>query len=139
MENNRDCIFCKIIEGKIPCNKVYENKDVLAFLDMSPVNRGHVLIVPKKHSETLLDTDEQVLCKIIKATKKISNGVMKAVNANGINIIVNNFKAAGQIVPHMHMHIVPRFSSDGFTYTEPKKKFSESEMQKVAENIRKAL
>jgi len=131
------CIFCKIIEGKIPCTKVYESSQVLAFLDMSPVNPGHTLVVPKKHSETIIDADEQTLCDLIKAIKKVSNAVMKAVKADGLNIGINNYKAAGQLVPHLHVHIMPRFENDGLKLDWPAKKIPD--MDEIAEKIKKAL
>lgn len=134
-----DCIFCKIVEGKIPCTKIYENDRILAFLDISPVNKGHALVIPKKHSETILDTDEKTLNEIMSVTKKLSAAIMKAVNADGFEVCINNKKAAGQLVPHLHMHIMPRFNNDGLKFDWPTKKFSESEMKKTAEIIRKAL
>ena len=135
MENN--CIFCKIIAGKIPCIKVYENSQVLAFLDISPVNPGHTLVMPKKHSETIIDCDENSLCETMKAAKKLSSAVMKAVKADGINISINNYRAAGQLVPHLHVHIMPRFENDGLKLDWPAKKVEG--MDKIAASIRKAL
>jgi len=131
------CIFCKIVKGEIPCTKVYENSSVLAFLDVSPVNPGHILVVPKKHSETIIDADENSLCETMNAVKKLSNAVMKAVKADGINVSINNFKAAGQLVPHLHVHIIPRFENDGLKLDWPVKKLTG--MDKIAEQIRKAL
>ena len=131
------CIFCKIIEGKIPCTKVYEDKNVLAFLDISPVNKGHALVMPKKHFETLMDVDDNILCETMKTVKKLSKAIMKAVKDDGINISINNHKAAGQLVPHLHIHIIPRFSNDGLKFDWPTKKIAD--MDKTAELIRKAL
>ena len=132
-----DCIFCKIIRGEIPCDKVYENDKVLAFLDISPVNKGHTIVIPKKHSENLLDADEQTLCELIKAVKKLSIAIKKAVKADGINIGINNFKAAGQLVPHFHIHIMPRFENDGLKIDWPTKKLDN--MEKIAESIKKLI
>ena len=132
-----DCIFCKIIENKIPCTKIYENEKVLAFLDIAPVNFGHTLVMPKKHFETLMDVENDILCETTKVTKKISMAVMKAMKAQGINIGMNNYKAAGQLVPHFHVHIMPRFENDGLKLDWPTKK--DSDMGKTAEKIKKAL
>ena len=131
------CIFCKIIKGKIPCTKIYEDKNVLAFLDISPVNKGHALVMPKKHFDTLMDVPDDLLCEAMKIVKKLSKAVMKAVKADGINISINNYKAAGQLVPHLHVHIIPRFKDDSLKLDWPTKK--DSEMEKTAEQIRKAL
>jgi len=134
-----DCIFCKIVEGKIPCTKIYENNKILAFLDVSPVNFGHTLVIPKRHSETLLDTDEETLREIMSVTKKLSAAIMKAVKADGFEVCINNKKAAGQLVPHLHMHIMPRFNNDGLKFDWPAKKLPESEMWKIADKIKENL
>jgi len=132
-----DCLFCKIIEGKIPCTKVYENDKVLAFLDISPVSKGHTLVLPKKHYETIMDADEQTLYELIKTVKKLSNAVMKAMKADGINVETNNKRAAGQLVPHLHVHLIPRFENDGLKFDWPTKKFPD--MDEIAEKVKKAL
>lgn len=132
-----DCIFCKIAKGEIPCDKIYEDKNVLAFLDISPVNKGHTLVIPKKHFETLMDADEITLMETIKIVKKLGKAVMKSMKSDGINISINNYKAAGQIIPHLHIHIIPRFSNDGLKIDWPIKK--DIDMKKTAESIRKAL
>ena len=80
-----DCIFCKIIKGELPCAKVYEDAKVVAFLDIKPVNPGHVMVVPKEHHETILDTPEDILAAIILAVKKIAPAVLKAVGSEGFN------------------------------------------------------
>ena len=134
-----DCIFCKIIEGKIPCTKVYEDAKVLAFLDISPVNPGHILVIPKKHYETYMDADDNTICDIMKVVKKLSRAVLKSMKADGINISSSNYKAAGQDVPHLHIHIMPRFNNDGLKFDWPSKKYSDGEMKTVAEAIRKSL
>ena len=131
------CIFCKIVKGKIPATKIYEDKNVLAFLDISPINPGHALVVPKKHFETLIDIDDNALCETMKAVKKLSKAIMKSVKADGINISINNFKAAGQLVPHFHTHIIPRFKDDGLKLDWPTKKILD--MNKIAELIKKNL
>lgn len=107
-----DCIFCKIIAGEIPSEKVYEDEQVLAFLDIKPVNRGHLLVVPKIHSTDLLSVEDEVLKDMMPKVKKIGAAAMKAMNAQGINISTNNGKAAGQIIFHLHFHLIPRFSND---------------------------
>jgi histidine triad (HIT) family protein len=133
-----DCIFCKIIKGEIPCYKVYEDDKVIAFLDIAPVNPGHVLVVPKEHFEKIENLPDDMLCEITKAVKKISMVILKAVNADSYNLGVNNGKTAGQLVPHVHFHIMPRFENDGLKLFQGKKGV-ENDMEKIAESIRKAL
>ncbi|PIN86035.1 HIT family protein [Candidatus Woesearchaeota archaeon CG10_big_fil_rev_8_21_14_0_10_44_13] len=133
-----DCIFCKIIKGEIPCLRIYEDKDVLAFLDIAPVNRGHALVIPKKHYADFTDMPDEAVKQVFVAAKKVADGVMKGVNANGFNLGMNNRKVAGQLVMHAHVHIMPRFEGDGFKLWEGKK-YLEGEAKKVMESINKKL
>jgi len=134
-----ECIFCKIINGEIPCYKIYEDDNILAFLDISPVNKGHALVIPKKHYETILEISEDDLCRTLLVVKKLSGAIMTAMNANGLNISINNYKAAGQLVPHLHVHIIPRFSKDGLKFDWPAKKIKEREFKEIADKIKKVL
>ncbi len=133
-----DCIFCKIIKGEISCDKIFEDKNTIAFLDINPVNRGHSLVVPKKHFETIFDTPNETLADLIKTVKIISSAVLDGVEADGINLGVNNLKAAGQLVPHVHFHVIPRFSYDGLRHW-PGKRLSANEMKTTAEKIKKII
>ena len=133
-----DCIFCKIVKGKIPCTKVYEDGDVLAFLDIGPVNKGHTLVVPKEHYETILDMPDDLLCLVASAVKKVSQAVKKGTGCRGFNILQSNYKVSGQLVPHYHVHIIPRLETDGLKHW-PQGKYDEGEADRVAEKIRKAL
>jgi len=133
-----DCIFCKIIKGEIPCDKIFEDKNTIAFLDINPVNKGHTLVVPKKHFETIFDTPDDVLSNLMKAVKKVSNEVLDGVEADGINLGVNNLRAAGQLVPHVHFHVIPRFNGDGLRHW-PGKKLSDSEMKDISKKIKRTM
>lgn len=133
-----DCLFCKIASKEIPSYIVYENEEVIAFLDINPINSGHTLVLPKKHVDNLLEMDDLMICNIFKAVRDISREVMNAVNAQGLNIEINNYKAAGQLVDHAHIHIVPRFEGDGLRHW-PGKKLPEQEMAKIAEKIKANL
>ncbi|OGL60985.1 hypothetical protein A3H10_03335 [Candidatus Uhrbacteria bacterium RIFCSPLOWO2_12_FULL_46_10] len=133
-----DCIFCKIIAGEIPSEKVYEDEHVLAFLDIAPVNPGHTLVIPKTHSSDFLDTTESSLIVVVKVLPKIAKAIMWAVGADGFNIGVNNGAAAGQIVPHMHFHVIPRLSGDGYK-SWGHRKYGEGEALKIAERIRTSV
>jgi histidine triad (HIT) family protein len=108
-----DCIFCKIARGEIPCERIFEDKDVIAFLSISPVNKGHVLVVPKKHVVNLLDMDEGTARSLFSHVRKLCKPVLAATNAEGLNVSMNNNPASGQEVMHAHVHIIPRYHDDG--------------------------
>ena len=131
------CIFCKIINGKIPAAKVYEDSSIISFLDIMPANNGHCLVIPKEHYETLLDTPEEELANLIKATKKITKALSLSIGNGSFNIIMNNGKVAGQLVNHAHIHIIPRFKGDHLRLTWSHKKYEENEMKGMQEKIRK--
>ena len=137
MEKN--CIFCKIIAGEIPADKIYENDKVIAFLDVSPVNPGHTLVTSKQHFENMQATPDSVLCDLISAVKKVSKAVIKVTGADSFNLDLNNGKTAGQIVPHIHFHIIPRFAEDGYAHWKGKIKYSDGESKQIAEAIKKKI
>lgn len=132
------CIFCKIFAGEIPSHKVYEDDKVVAFLDINPVNPGHVLVVPKAHYELMAQMPEDALSAVVGAVNRVSQGVLKAVGADGFNLYLNNGKTAGQLVPHFHWHIIPRFSGDGLELWHGKT-YGEGEAEimagKIKENV----
>lgn len=135
---NEECLFCKIISGKIPGEKVYEDEDSFAFLDINPVNVGHTLLVPKMHYENIFDIPEELLCKIAANSKKLSITIKKALDADGVNVMTNNGKAAGQLVFHSHTHIVPRYESDGFQHWKGRRPYKDGEAKEVADKIKAA-
>jgi histidine triad (HIT) family protein len=128
------CIFCKIANGEIPCAKVFEGDRMIAFLDISPVNTGHTLVIPKEHFETMLDLPEELLAELTSTTKMVSSMVKNATKAHGFNIMMNNYEAAGQVVPHAHVHIVPRFKDDGLKMW-PGNETSPEELNKIKDKI----
>ena len=132
----QDCIFCNIVSGEIPSHKVYEDSDVLAFLDRSPVNPGHTLVIPKVHHKDLLDMPPELGAKVMNAIQKIAPAVLKGVGADSFNLGVNNGSTAGQIVFHTHFHIMPRFRDDGKELWHGKNA-DQHELAKIAEDIRK--
>src|SRR3989344_2798996 len=107
------CIFCKIINNEVPCQKVYEDKDVLAFLDIHPKSNGHTLVVPKKHSENIFDIPNSDLQKVIDVAQKISLDLKHKNNLQGVNFLNSSGAWAGQEVMHYHLHIIPRYENDG--------------------------
>lgn len=114
MGMNTECLFCKIIKGEIPSIKVWENEYSYAFLDIRPVHPGHVLLVPKEHHANLYDMPDVLLANMAPAIKKLAVAVKKSVAADAINIGMNNDPAAGQVVFHAHIHIMPRYKNDQY-------------------------
>ncbi|MFC1728263.1 HIT family protein [Nanoarchaeota archaeon] len=133
-----DCIFCKIIKGELPANKVYETDKILAFLDIGPVNKGHTLVIPKEHYETLLDMPEDVLAEVAQVTKKVARAVIETVGTDGFGVTQSNKPTGGQLVPHFHNHIIPRFKDDGLEFW-PQGKYQEGEAAELAEKITQNL
>ncbi|MDO9631575.1 MAG: HIT family protein [Humidesulfovibrio sp.] len=134
-----DCIFCKIIEGKIPCAKVYDQGGIFAFLDIAPVNKGHALVVPKKHYATLFDLPPDIGRELLSALKLVGQAVMQATGAAGLNVGMNNFEVAGQLVHHAHFHLIPRHDGDGLRLWTQHAYESGEEMQKLAQAVKKAI
>lgn len=138
--NNNDCIFCKIVAGELPSCKVYEDADTLAFMDIGPIIKGHTLVIPKKHYDPLTATPTAVLQQLIVSVQKIAQAQLAGLKTDGINIVQANGKAAGQVVPHVHFHVIPRFSDDGHSWNWTPRSYADpNEMDQVAERIRKAL
>jgi len=136
---NQDCIFCKIAAGEIPSAKIYDHGGVFAFLDIAPVNKGHALVVPKKHYETLFDLPPDLGRELTMALKTVGKAVMDATGAAGLNLGMNNFEAAGQLVNHAHFHLIPRHKGDGLTLWTQHAYESVEDMQKLAQAIRSAI
>lgn len=133
------CIFCRIVKGELPCTRVYEDNDILAFLDINPVSSGHTLVIPKGHYATLLDVPDDLGAKIVPALSRIGRAIMTAVKAEGFNCLQNNFTASGQIVFHSHWHIIPRSEGDGLRHWPHKASADPAVLQAVAEAIRAAF
>lgn len=108
-----DCIFCKIVSGDIPSHRIYEDDQLLAFLDIAPVNPGHTLVIAKEHYPDLLALPEELSAKLLAAAKKIAPAIVSGVGASAFNLTLNNGAVAGQAVGHVHFHIIPRFDGDG--------------------------
>lgn len=133
-----DCIFCKIVAGEITAYKVYEDDRVLAFLDITPVNPGHTLVIPKAHYENLLDLPEEEARNLISTIKKISSAILAGVESSGFNLGLNNGEAAGQVVKHVHFHIMPRLDGDGHKLWSGQP-YGEGEAQAVTAKIKNNL
>ena len=129
----KECVFCKIIRGEIPCCKVYEDDLILAFLDIAPFNIGHTVIIPKDHQNSITTLDEIYANRIIKIAPKIGVALMRTINAEGFNLFLNNGSVAGQTVWHCHMHVLPRFAGDKVVISsQPLKYDSMDQMAELA-------
>lgn len=133
-----DCIFCKIVAGELPSYKVYEDENTLAFLDIAPVHPGHVLVISKKHYASIEETSEDELAGIMIVVKKIGKALKEGMGYSGYNIQVNNDSVAGQIVPHIHFHIIPRKENDGLKLWA-QGKYIEGEAEEILEKIKNNL
>lgn len=132
---DNDCIFCKIINGEMPADKIYEDDDFFAILNINPVNRGHSLVIPKVHFANIFDAPDEILTKIGPVIKKISQAVKTGVNAPALNIHVNNGEKAGQVIFHAHVHLIPRFDGDGFVHWPGQKDLSPTDFEEVKTQI----
>lgn len=135
MPRSQDCIFCKIISGRIPSVKVYEDESVLAFMDTGPVSPGHTLLVPKAHFQTLTDCPAGVLAALSLVLGRLAGAVERAMSADGYNVLCNNGRAAGQLVDHVHFHIIPRMTGDGVFGHWPAFKYAVGRAEQLAEKI----
>jgi histidine triad (HIT) family protein len=114
-------VFAKIIRGELPSAKVYEDELVYAFMDAGQVNPGHVLVATRQPYETLLDADDESAAAMMRAAARIARAVQKAFSPDGITILQANKPAGGQTVPHLHLHVLPRYENDGVGLTWPRK------------------
>ena len=132
------CIFCQIASKKSPSSVVYEDGKYIGFLDLFPFSRGHTLVCPKKHGETIWDMEEQEIAELFKVAFKVSKAVVAAVGADGFRFVQNNGEAANQVVAHVHVHVIPVKMEDKGRFFE-RKRFSPDEMEETARSIRSEL
>lgn len=129
-----DCVFCKIVKGEIPAAMVYENESMLAFLDINPVNHGHVLVIPKTHYQNMEETPDETVAMLFVQSKKLMDAIKKATDADYVAVSV-----VGIDVPHFHIHIIPRRHDDGLAGFWPTKRYGGKEMESAAEKIKDVL
>jgi histidine triad (HIT) family protein len=135
-----NCIFCKIVSGEIPSERVYEDEEIIAFMDIGPIISGHTLVIPRKHIDPITVAPPQLLNDLIRIVQRIAGAQMNGLKADGVNIMQNNGKAAGQEVPHLHFHVIPRFKNDGHHWNwNPKTYKDAEECAYFAEQIRSHL
>ncbi len=128
------CIFCKIVAGEIPATKVYEDDQILSFLDINPVRHGHILVIPKAHYPKLEETPDAVVADIFVQSKKLMTAVKKATGADYVVLSV-----VGTEVPHLHLHLIPRTHKDGLAGFWPRGAYKEAEREATAKKIRENL
>ncbi|MDA3931620.1 MAG: HIT family protein [Tenericutes bacterium] len=135
-----NCIFCKIIDGEIPSYKIYEDENVIAFLDISQLTKGHTLVVPKKHVKNVYEMNEDLASKVFQSVPKIANALKKAFNPIGLNVINNNEKPH-QSVDHFHIHLVPRYENDEFKmeFINHQDQYEDDDYEKVLNKIKNNL
>jgi histidine triad (HIT) family protein len=133
-----DCIFCKIVAGEIPADKLYEDERTLAIVDIMPTSLGHALVLPKEHHASLLETPDELAAAMLTTAKRVAAASMKALNAPAFNLGVNTGAAAGQIVMHTHFHVMPRHEGDGLVHW-PKLDLTKKQMADAAAKVRAAL
>jgi len=131
--NLRDCIFCRIVAGEAPAHLVHDEELVLSFMDIAPVGDGHLLIVPKAHSENVLDTEPAALAAVMAASRRLAHALKRALGCDGIGVHQLNGAAAGQTVFHYHMHLIPRNHGDPIAFHGRKA----GDPERIAENARK--
>ena len=134
-----ECIFCKIIKGEIPSDKVYEDDRILAFLDIGPVSEGHCLVVPKHHYQRLDDCPADVAAAIVAKIGPIAKAILAAADAEGYNVLSNNGRCAGQLVDHLHFHIIPRRPDDGLFHQWPSKEYPQGRAVELIEKIKQRI
>ncbi|MCK5835232.1 MAG: HIT family protein [Lentisphaeria bacterium] len=140
LASKEDCVFCKIISGEIPCSKVYEDDLVFAFLDIAPINQGHILIVPKEHHASLTRVPAKYLEAMMRIAPVIGQAAMREIDGDGFNLHLSNGEAAGQIIAHAHLHVVPRQATDGFCWGHRTLSYeNDTQRNEMAESIVKRM
>jgi histidine triad (HIT) family protein len=134
----RDCVFCRIVAGRVPAARVLETPKVLAFLDLAPVNYGHTLVIPKVHYQDLFDLPDEVWMEIGRVSRRVAQALKETLFAQGINLGMNISPAAGQVVFHAHLHVIPRYFTDGLKLF-PQEDYKPGDLEKVGRQLRETL
>lgn len=130
-----DCIFCKLANGDIPTNAIYEDEYVKAIFDLSPASKGHIIILTKEHFDNVYSIDEATVGHVYKVAAKLADGINQALECEGINILQNNGELAGQTVFHFHVHIIPRYKGDTVRAGWVSGKITKDEIEELSEKI----
>lgn len=139
MTREPDCIFCKIVAVEIPAAVIYENESLVAFLDISPLAEGHILVIPREHYARVADLPASVCTQIAIALPKLGRALLEVTKAEGFNILANNGEVAGQVVPHVHFHLIPRKANDGLGYRWNAGSYAAGRAEEIAAAYQAAL
>lgn len=134
-----ECVFCRIRDGQIPSTRLYEDERTLAFMDINPLTDGHCLVIPRAHAATLFDAEEEDLRATIATARRVARAIRDALRPDGLNLLQANGAAAFQSVPHVHLHLVPRWTGDGKGFDWALVPGDQGRIQATAERIRAAL
>jgi histidine triad (HIT) family protein len=134
-----NCVFCKIVAWETPSQRVHDDDEYIAFLDINPINFGHILIIPREHYANMDDAPEETVAAMMKLAKKIGPAAVKAMGADAYNIGINNGRAAGQLVDHVHLHVIPRTEGDGLRAWAGRSRYAEGQMGATAKKIKAEL
>lgn len=135
-----DCLFCRLAAGQVPAVKICEDDETLAFMDIGPIVKGHVLVIPKRHYDPLMQTPDEVLARVIATVRRVAEALRRGLQADGVNVFQANGATAGQVVPHLHFHVIPRFRNDGHRWNWAAGKYAgPDEMRALAGRIKAAL
>jgi histidine triad (HIT) family protein len=130
-----DCLFCKIVEGEVPCHKVYEDDKIIAFLDIQPLTKGHTLVIPKEHASSMDQLIPNYAAALGNALPLVCSAVLKITGATAYNLIQNNGHDAGMSIPHVHVHIIPRYSDSTHSFLWEYGKIDHEDAKVLAKNI----
>ena len=135
-----ECIFCRIVDGEVPSVRVYEDGEHLAFLDANPRSEGHVLAIPKEHITTLDELGDEEIAKLFVVVKRVAEALKERMGAEGYNVVSNNGEIAGQVIPHVHVHVVPRYAAQesraGFESVLPVDRRAKSRLEEVGARLK---
>lgn len=137
---SESCIFCRLVRGEIPSARIYEDEHVLAFLDIGPIIKGHTLVIPKAHHDPLTALPADLLARVMQVVQRVAAAQLSGLGADGVNVHQSNGAAAGQVVPHVHFHVIPRFADDGHRWNWAARKYdSPDEMKALAGRLAATL
>ena len=135
MARDPNCVFCKIVAGEIPSVKLAETPLAVAFMDIGPISRGHALVISRDHYEDLTAMPPQTAGAIYELAARVAAALKEAVAAEGLNVLQNNGRVAGQVVSHFHVHLIPRWANDGLRWPWPAKQADPGELQRLADQV----
>lgn len=139
MSEPLNCVFCRIAAGTVPSRRVYESPCAVAFLDVAPLADGHTLLIPKSHFVTLDELTTEQVGGLLRDLPRLAMAILRATGAEGYNLLQNNGRAAGQVVEHVHFHIIPRFANDGLGYRWNAKSYAGNRADEIQSGIKAAL